>query len=136
MLPDKPDEKTGEVVFAVLKSKRPETRVPGASAMEGCNATRDLVDAGIAEGAVKKVSQRLAGSAAPGGGRIWLHSNSGCSALEVPVNNCVRLRLSALFGWQTSGQSGPRAEPRECHDAHDWAMDLGKVSVQSGLQTH
>ncbi len=67
LLPDDVDEKTGESVIDVLRSKHPDARVPDASELEDYEVTPDFVDLDITEEVVEKVARRLSGSAGPGG---------------------------------------------------------------------
>jgi hypothetical protein len=56
LLPGDTDEKTGETIFDVLKSKHPAARVPEASEMEDYDILPDFVDVDITEDIVEQVA--------------------------------------------------------------------------------
>jgi hypothetical protein len=67
LMPGDIDEKTGDSVANVLKSKHPDARVPDASLLPTYSETPDFVDLSITEDVVETVAKRLAGSAGLGG---------------------------------------------------------------------
>ena len=65
--PNDIDEKTGDSVETVLRSKHPDARIPKPESLPQYANTPDFVEVDITEGAVEKVARRLSGSAGLGG---------------------------------------------------------------------
>ena len=111
LLPGETDEKTGETIFDVLKSKHPAARVPEASEMEDYDILPDFVDVDITEDIVEQVARRLSGSAGPGGSdaqaiQQWLLRFGGASQE-------LRRAVAKFVSWMAN-DSPPWAAYRSC----------------------
>ena len=65
--PTDTDEKSGEPIVDVLRSKHPEEQVPEAADLHVYDEVPDFVDLDITADVVEKVAKKLSGSAGPGG---------------------------------------------------------------------
>jgi hypothetical protein len=63
LLPGDTDEKTGENIFDVLKSKHPDAVIPDPSEMEDYEILPDFVDLDVTEDTVEQVARWLSGRA-------------------------------------------------------------------------
>jgi hypothetical protein len=61
------DDKSGDLVETVLRSKDPDARIPKPKSLPFFAYTPDFVKVDITADAVKKVARWLSGSAGPGG---------------------------------------------------------------------
>jgi hypothetical protein len=59
LLPDERDEKTGDTVLEVLKSKHPDARIPKASEFKAYNNCPEFLDLDITEEVCCTVAHRL-----------------------------------------------------------------------------
>ncbi len=67
MQPNDIDEKTGDSVETVLRSKHPDARIPKPESLPQYDNTPDFVEVDITEDTVAKVARRPSGSAGLGG---------------------------------------------------------------------
>jgi hypothetical protein len=67
MLPKDIDEKTGDTVIEVLRSKHPDAKTPSLTSLSSYTTTPDYVGLDISEDAVKGIARRLSGTAGLGG---------------------------------------------------------------------
>eukprot|EP00978_Attheya_sp_CCMP212_P023363 scaffold71500_cov33-Attheya_sp.AAC.2 len=67
LYPDEINVKTGMPVIDVLKSKHPEARVPDIGNLLHYDETPEFVDVDITADTVESITQKLSGSAGPGG---------------------------------------------------------------------
>ncbi len=101
LLPGDTDEKTGENIFDVLKSKHPAATDPDPSEMEDYEILPDFVDLDVTEDTVEQVARRLSGSAGPGGSdaqalQHWLLRFGGASQE-------LRRAVAGLVDWMSNG---------------------------------
>ena len=101
LMPIDTDEKSGDSVEAVLKSKHPDARTPTAETLPKYNNLPDFVDVDITEDSVEKVARRLSGSAGVGGTDIhalqhWLLRFSNASRK-------LRQALADFTDWLSNG---------------------------------
>lgn len=67
LMPDAIDEKTGDSVEQVLRSKHPDARIPDASSLQHYDTTPDFVDLDITPTVVESVARELRGAAGVSG---------------------------------------------------------------------